>query len=879
MIVDGMRNQNAVQHPDVSFASTKAAGDGCIITHTNGNVYSIFARNVNTGGVVERRLYMGISSDQANTWPTIVQLTSGTWDDQPTAIQLDTTDTDSLIGVVYVSNSVLKRFTVNTSGVLQSPRDQLFALTQFNCPQLVETAGGFAVFMATTLPSSVVFFSTNVVFTDNAWSAPTEVNPQPLLGSTTNSIVDMSVKMLPTINTLCMLVCARTALDGADVAGMGNAIASTVRYDLFATFSSDGGATWSFSPQNLTNYTGTPQFDLQGIQSAISSDLAILPTGDIAITFQEATSPQMLSTDSSPLLTPAGGTRFCSGLVYIPSRKLIIMAIDGTFFPASGGLYVYDLINETRTSIQTSSTPALWTTNIQSIALDSTETWLAVAENGSLDILNISDPDVTNWTVTGLRMASTPPLDTDNVLKVAFLPSSTELVASYSGTGNVSGKWGFTTDAASPTVVTSFAFPNANYGTVKNFIVRAGDLVIFGINHVSSVSPVDGSVNWNFAAGGAYTFGSIFYDDVNSQVWVGGAFSVTGSTFDQGYWPVSSFGLGSPWLTPASVHAGSAAGNTLVSGGADYNILFPGKGIMLRANNSGVDTTDFYSFTEQTFYGPIYLVNQQQANEFFTQSPPEYPPASLLDSRWLSLPGFGGTGFMDTLKLGRLRWGVFGYNAGTNSLITSGVNFYDLLNPILQDTTLNNLRRVSITCDSQGDIYALMSRFDLNRTQQFSAMLNGFVGTDAHLLKIGCSILNRVTNTVDVRSRILNLTTRPLTARGRVVYASYMSAKAHIIPFKTVTMQSRARVANYHLGDMPGYYEIANAQSGDVRGLYYYEGTVSRQGFGSGAMIAGQFSGSLKAQYGLTFKPTGKLSFAITAPNQQFLGSRAFIQR
>lgn len=843
-ILDLQRNQKGIQRLGTEWANLHAPGDGCLVYHTNGTIYSIFARNYNNQ-VIERRLYMSWSTDAGVTWTAPVQLTSGKFDDEPTAIQLDTGDTNSVIGVVYVSattpatNSVpaktLRRFTVDTSGVVQTPFDSLSVAGDFQSPCLVKIAAGFMVVLRDSQISPSLRYTTNTVFTNNSWTAASTLGSTNFLGASTNQIVDVSVTRMPN-GHLCLIACARTALDGSSAIGQlgSNVLAGTVRCDVFAVFSDDDGATWG-TPQNLTNYSGTPKFDLVGISTAISGIGVGLSDGTVAVAFQESIASQVINSSTSLAMSASPG--FFQTAVYHATHNMLILCCNSAF-GGDGGLLIFDLTNQTRTRLHTASTPALWVNTCQDLALSYDDKYLAVASNGSLDILDTTDPNPNNWTVTGIRTTSSPATLSDNMLRAKFASGSYTLFVAYGSNPSSANVWGFKIDASSPgSGITNLKYAQSGFSVPIDFYLRGnGSILIAYSNYIDSVSQSTGLFLYSTQFT-SYSWVGVLYDEATSSILIGGSISS-----DLAWWKVtdtgSAFTLGTGFYTPTSTTKSDPA---IQGVAANWAQVVPGYGAILNSEgDGGYQRKDFYSFPEGTFYGVVHNQSWNFQNEYHVTNPGRRFPDAIKSDAWLLQLGTNTVAANHISKRGRLRWTIFTYNSGTKQLNTSGVDFYDMLNTLRLDATSPlSIRRFGMIADSSDQLYTFLGRYDLHRSSQLLAALNGTVEPDAYKLQMRARILNTYTQTFTARARIRQTYTTTLDSRARIVFAQCLKMQARIVPISTETLQMRARIIGAKRKSLLIDYDVAADKQLRCRMTFFVNnGYNTSQTIGMGARIA-----------------------------------------
>lgn len=886
-ILNSQRSQKGIQRLGTEWVNQHIGSDSCIVRHTNGKMYSIFARNF-LDGVIERRLYTSWSSDGGVTWSAPLQLTAGYLDDMPTAIQLDLNDTASNIGVVYRSSNVvvtngatpsvlMRRFTIDVDGAVQTPLDSIGAGTGvYAHPSLVRIAAGFMIIAHDLQPNTIIRYSTNTVFENNSWSAFAQLGPQNFFGASTNQVIHAHAFNLASSH-IGVVGCVRTSLDGSTSAigsVLSSIMAGNLRSDVFVAFSSDEGANWG-SPQNLTNYSGTPALDLVGIESAISAKGIEMSDGSVTIAFQEGKNGQFCNVSTSLAFPASYG--LINSVTYNPVHDHLLVGVSST--SGTGGLIVYDLANQTRTILNTSSTPALWSANIKDLAVSSDGKYLAVASDLSLDIVDMTDATIANWTVTGLRTTSSPATRVNNIIKVMFDSSGYSLYAAYGPTGaGVAGVWGLLVDASSPTAITDLLSGSVNL-TITDFFVTPSKLYIFSgsSGKIGATSKTTGLALYDTAfASTSFSVGA--YDDVNGEIIAN--FSVgankgvqryldTGSAFtlDATYY---SFDSAAP-TTPCSIGAG---------GGGTYRIA--GSGVIFTLTpQGGYYLTEFYSFGDRTLEGPVIVPSYTDANLPFSIAHNAIS-RPIKSKTWL--PFFYQNGFMlaPITHMGRLRWGVFTYNSSTKQV--NSADFYDALNFTRFDsTTPYNLRQFGVGRDANDQVYFSVNRMDLTRSSTQIAVFNGTIEPDAYKAYARARILNTYTVNIQGRARMQVTGNQTVDTKGRIVLAVCVQARAHIVPVVTQQLTARARIYGVKASTLPITYSVQQAMSISMNMRFFTNN--GRRSLVTGtarASIVGVYNQRFYGSFIVSGAPSSsimKFDFAGTTRQEKTLDVRAFVVR
>jgi len=803
-VLDQTRNQRGVQTLGTEFHNDVAGGHGYMIPHTNGSTYCVFARNF-LDGVQQRRLFISYTTDGGLTWATPVQLTSGNWDDDPCGLQLDTGSTSSDIGIVFTRSSdatststrTVYRIGVEVSGLtVNTPVDPLTGSPNgYKFPSLVKTSSGFAIYAISNALSSnaAVTVWTNTSFTTNNWVLASISN---FWGGSTLNIYSLSVKRLANGDFAAISV-VRTAFNGT-VGGIPPR--GIVRLDVYVTFSDDEGTTWS-TPQNLTNYSGTPSLDLSGLTVAFDADLAQLTDGTVVVLYSEALTPQAISDTTTLALPSNAGNVICA--VYHPVHNYLILGTDD---PTNGGIWVYDLTGQTRTRLHTGSTPALWGNVIQDVSISSDGKYLAIGHSTGLEIVDTTSATISSWTITPIRTSTTPASLNADMQIVHFDTSGYLLYVAY-GASSSSNVWGFVIDASSPTVLTNLNLTIGSNLTVINFFVQASDLLVVSSNYVGRTNKTTGASLYATNFSGA-SINAAAADDLNNEVVaVGIMASVTGlhRLTDSG----SAFAIAqsfSPTTTPAC--PSSIDSRTLKT--------IPGVGCYFSSGATGAGSEGFYAFGPREPIGYITHHGGGQAmgeNQF----PPDLNGMSLIKSGdWRFSSDDSRSIYLSMTHLGRLRYGFFPYHTGTQQLTTAGVDFYDVVN-INRVDAYRKLQKPRFAADSNDNLVIYVRKYDTADPNTPFAAMNGHVEPDAYKLMMRARILASSTRELQMRARIRVNQATSLDMQARIVFAQCLKMKARIVPINTVGISMRARIFGFQSTSVENQFLVESDQETTVR--------------------------------------------------------------
>jgi len=789
-VIDLQRNHVGIQSIITQFANYAAAGQGAMLQHTDGYIYCVFARN-HRQTIRGRRLYITRSNDNGITWSTAIEISTGNWDDDPAIIQLDTNNVNSDIGVVFnripagtagsSPTATLTRVAINKeTGAANTPYDAITPPnnTDQKWISIVSTSTGFLITCiprASITTPQVSQYDNSSFTTDNwAYTAKTifPTNKQPM---------SLSVKRLSN-GHLAMIGAYRTALNGlAAVGNMGNLPAGILRCDAGVSFSSDDGGTWT-DVQQITNYTGSPEFDLVGISSVASADLQELSDGQIVVAYQEHTAPQFVSVNTT-LKFPATIGIVTDVRYHAEKNAILCGANDAT----NGGVFIFDLTAQTITRLHTGSEPALWTNVVVSIDINTDGTKLAVGmDNGGINIIDITDADPAEWTIIKeLREASTPPLlatipTANSIYRVKWdVDSSTLLFFSYGDAAH----WGGRYDTADTTLVNLQSTHTG--GNDRVFVVQSNKIVLVGGSTIQAVDKTTGEASYHTHT--TYNNGTIFYDSINDE-YVCVTYKPTmtritdgGSSFtEQGHFTATS--------DPVWPESGI------------YEVIeIPGRGVFftnLDQQGSGMEY-HWYSYASKQPAGTrtryFYLGLGENVNRYGCKW-----GCGIISNTWMAMPHTAHIIFQNLVNVGRIRYGYFGYNSETKQLVTTDVDFYDVCNIHKVGTNMTTLQFPKFCRDVDDRLYFYFNRWDILQPNgnEFAPVL-GIVEPDVKKLTALARIRAIYTRTINSKGRIRKTYTSTLDVRMRIVFAQCIKIKARIVPRQTRTISVLASIKNW----------------------------------------------------------------------------------
>lgn len=822
-IINGLDNQRGIQTLGtvIANASTLAQHASDILYHTNGYLYCVVSEDY-ANATLERRLYMYRSIDGGSAWTKISNLTSGRFDTLPCLIQLDETDDNSDIGIVFIaattsqaSSGTIRRMAVDVDGTETLPAD---AITGSPSSQtfvsVVKSASGYKLFYSNGgFTRSVICYSNNS-FNLNSW---TNESNQNVLGVNQEGRLNR-VRRLSNGDYLAVFS-ARSGLNGT--ANGSNNVPDNARTDLVAVTSTDEGVSWN-SPQSITTYAGTAGVSKNGIDSVGYGDVIERNDGRLAFLFAEIKSQVMIDGDTTPSLSPTDGFIGYRKTLYHPVHDYLIYAHDG-----NGGVYVHNLATNVITRLHTGSTPAIWRNEVVDMDISADGTYLVcgtasqgfAADDGSLEIFDTTDPDPTLWTVTSLRTSTTPALAFERVGQIKFLSSGSEFIFTY---GNSSGTTvGGRVDAASPTTITAFISPVSS-GSQRGLAINEADNRAYGLssNTVFAINLTTGAAGHSstisgFTGTASYLYPLQYFPDTGELILFGdntirrlddngSSFTVIGSAITTSTNP-ASFNF-STWR-PLS------GSNILASGGNNVPI--------------GV-----YCTNEDAWYPGVMQVLDLNLGWNTNLGQIHFDEVTLSGKNWLVGPGLVSIPRV-ALNTGRLRVGTFTYNTGTSQVDTGSADFYDAVNEVRVGTDWDRLQYPRIHRDAEDRIHVSATRLNLNRTTQPKKVITGVIESDAQRFTMRGTILKLTTRELEMRARIRNTYTNELDMRARIVFAQCIKMQARIVPRSTYTLQMQATIQNTKSNSMTGTFNVEYTQQVRMEGRFFvatgYNGSQSVQ--------------------------------------------------
>ena len=821
-IINLQRNHVGVQSTLTQFGDYLAAGQGTMFRHTDGYIYCIFAQNYLSGVANERRLYITRSNDNGLTWSDRITITSGHFDDKPAAIQLTSSNDIGLIfmrtDADYHGNNIINtmiRAQINTAGILtEAAFDEVTNSSAIDAGwlSLIAIDNGYliAALDRTSISSPQIRISTNDNFTQNDWSefASHDIFP------TNEQPMSMSLKRLNNKH-LALVGVYRTSLNGATTTYITqNLPAAMIRCDVGISFSDDEGQTWT-AIQKLSNYTGTLTLDLLGIDSAASADLEQLSDDTIVVAYQEHTTPQFIShytSGGTTLAFPNANVGQVKQVIYHTEHNMLITCSDDL---TDGGVWIFNLTTGARTRIFAGGTPDIWTNDVVQIQLSPDQTMLAVGTlTGGVTIFDVIDSNPANWGASytkSLRIAvgNLPPItggvmDSDAIYKLLWADNDRLYwsYAAYTGYQHIGHFYTISTDTLTQLFgAYSFNISNASFIIVDDYIYASNNDLIEKISlagvPVSSVNP-------------GHDFTRLVYDDINNEI-VGLGLDAAGlARFSTNLVKLAEY------TTPVTEGVYGSSAQSVVE--------IPGTGIFFYTHYRQLE---WYSFHSRQLAGlrTGYLYTALGENTATVLNQGNLITTSN-GNRWIAMPGTIGSYpyiiFLPLDKIGRIRYGVFEYNDISKELITTGVDFYDVGNPVhLSD--LNYLQFPKFCRDEDDRLYFYFNRWNPDITSGNElAPVFGIIEPDTKKLSILGRIRRGYTKTIETRSRVRNtILLDNLQIRARLSRMRCIQMQARIVPTIIQTISIKSAILGWKSTTIPASFYIQKIVTNNVRATFW----------------------------------------------------------
>jgi hypothetical protein len=821
-ILDSLRDTRGIRILDTQLdSSSDLAGRYDVLYHTNGNIYVAFARTnqsrPDANQVVDRQIWMARSTDGGTTFEAPVQISSrtGYWHNNPAICQINPADVNSPIGLVYTAASkwldTVQNYTtdnypyrtmVDTDLVRIAPIDILTNNTYNNDGiVLFRATNRFVVMCLNSTPDTIAVYENIIVdpntadgFLDNAWTYRT----LPSFGGagTTNDLRAFKVRALR--NGHLALIGSFTRATKGDIP----------LCDLGVSFSTDDGYTWS-AIQYLTNYTGSPLLDVIGLDQCLDADIAELENNQLAIVFQEGRPPQTIGYYSDPQFNTSSGR----AVAYHAAKNLLFMPNNNSVSGSTvSGIWVYDLTTQAFIfRFIPTGTPPIWSAEVNCVSISTDGKYLAAATSntstgGSVDVWDISATDPAYWTVvTSLRTSTTPAIAGTAVGWCEFTDDKTLLFSYLNGTGGTNNVWGGKIDvtnvAAGVTPLLAPSGSNIRYlGNISAIphVNVASDEIHIGSGYYFWVTKIsDGTCPRSYHFSGSNYPGDVSYDSINDE-WVmtqsANVFRLEDDGTNITLLPDTITSTTDP-MTPTSI-LGSLS---FISG----QFLYAPLGVM------------WYDYYSRKIQGPLF---GQRENDLQGFNVTEYAiqGASLLrNNEWLCFATANGWVFQYLKATGRLRWGIFTYNAVSKLIDTSSDDFHLLCdsNWVPADDA-EHLVKPRICGAPLGNVFLTAFRYFPQRAGARSlALVTGVMNLEHRQIGMRAAIAKRVVNppTIQAKGRIAKRMTTTLGIKVQIHMAQCLKMQAWIIPEQTQTMQMKAAIVSHKSSHWGGAFNVTFA--------------------------------------------------------------------
>lgn len=873
---DSLRDNRGIRILDTQLDDiTGQVGRFDLLYHTNGRVYIIFARTCQintpeiTGEEVDRQIWAAYSEDGGTIFTHLTRLTArnGSWADHPCICQIEPDKIDSDIGVIYgsaidwmnTSTTDLNypypyRFTMNIELVRTSPIDLLTNARreETQAGSLMRGNNRFLYFTFTPAENGSIHLYENQIVETNAGD-----------GFLNNAWQRRTISSIGSINTFLAFQ-ARQLKNGHIIilfAGQTANKGSISQTNLFYSVSADDGYTWT-TPIALTNYIAASlDIDLVGFQGVMSADFAELSDGSLALVYQEGKSAQSIPYSSIPW-----GAR---NATLLNSKNYLLVPNGAT----DGGLYVFDLNTaQTIFRITTSTTPPIWSLTCNCVAVSPDEKYMAVGTDLSIDFYDITNHNPANWIlIQSLRRSSTPALLGTSVYWARFIDNTHCIFGYGSGTEDYTwgGKVNVTNIAAGITPLKSSDAKNtqslSSTTTQPHVDLTKGIIYVVSGNHLWVTRLSDGVALRGILLPGSYAH--VFYDDVNNEFVLLNLqtgiyrYQDTGTTFIQ---------LGSQLITSEPIMFPKKPYAAL---------CYPGSGLMIHL--SALPT--WYDFRSRLAIGPLLSLYEDYIG-FNHVKYSIYPPSLVRNDEWALYPHERGIAFLPMKHIGRLRWGIFTYNATAKTIDATSSDFYDLVNSdwVPVDDTTHLVTPKVCAAPSDNVVLAAFRYFPGRQGARGLAFVTGVMNLEHQQLNMRAAISKPVkADGLALRARMAIRTTRSLGMRTQIHMAKCVKMRAWIIPEQTQTIHLRAAIVGVKRVSWQGQFDVS--RTGKTRRLRLQftanTGYTGKQGIGAKARIVIITRKRFTGHFIVPANPTndGTYTFSADMSHKYFVGMKAFL--
>ena len=895
-ILDIQRNQQGIQVFNFQLTSTDTInGQGDLLRHSNGSIYSIWAANY-TVGVTERRLYMAWSDDQGATWSPALELTSGKWDDNPCLVQLDPTSDESDIGVVCsranswlvdgtsIGNVYLFRFTVNLEGTITSGLDAVHTVPgesdAIQDPRYIGVHRSDTFFIITytitqyantlyVVKNPIVSGNPQLGFTGNAW----ERSQVSIFAGADAAMDSVCVRPLSAANNddVAILYTLRTDYNNSADSQSGYQGRHTPRTNLFVRFA-DKNLTQFSNAQQLTNYEDPLNVCLEPNRVVAYADLVELLDGSLAVCYVESSGLRALASRTSPAI-PASLTQT---VLYHATHNLLILT--GSYLSSSTyGVWIMDMTTGTLTKLTTVSTPPLYNEKPFSVALSSDDRYLAIGHDDGLSIYDTEAAAIADWTVTELRSTTTPALpgaSPTGIEHVAFDGPVNLYFAYQTGISTVPRCWGGLVDVSdiSGGIINLMGDAALSTGlkglsSYETFLIRGDKLITCYSGRILVTDKLTGAGLYSTSLGCAFAS----YDDVNdlyvcSCTVTGISLRVvrdTGSAFEQ----ITSFYLADTGvITPAPYSSPT---------------VIPGAGLLWHRSGYGNSSTPlWYSFAAQKPCGPVHTSKQTYQDDYLNV---ERTEATFAGNWMLVSTSDNSFALIDMANSGRLRWGLATYNKAGKQLESTNIDFYDAVNQARLGTMGKQVKRFRMINDGLDTLVFIGQFRGLNNPGRQFGNFIAYLEPDTRKVFTKARILATYVTSLQSRTCIRNTVTRTLTVGARITTMHCLLAKARIVTTTGQGMFARAAIRNRKVTLVPATFNVSNSRMSRAIRLHFtvQNGYTRTALLGLGAYIAPVKQAVVTGHFLVAMRPTtgGSLVYTGTARKNASMGIGARIER
>jgi len=259
-------------------------------------------------------------------------------------------------------------------------------------------------------------------------------------------------------------------------------------------------------------------------------------------------------------------------------------------------------------------------------------------------------------------------------------------------------------------------------------------------------------------------------------------------------------------------------------------------------------------------------------------------PKLLRNNEWVAYAHERGQMYIPVKDVGRLRWGVFNYNAATKTIDAGSSDFYDLVNTdwVPADDATHLVTPRVCAAPSDNLVLAAFRYFPGRQGARGLAFVTGIMNREHQQLGMRAAIAKKLNaDGLAARGRMAVRTTATLGIKVQIHMAKCVKMRAWIIPEQTQTVQIRAAIVGVKTRKWPCQFNVSRTGKTRRFRLQFTANTgyTGKQGMSFKARILTLSQKRFTGHFIVPANPSNDGVFAFSADlnHRHFMTMKAFL--